>query len=326
MAKSKEVGTSATLSERQIKAALSAVEAHRRDAGKRLRTKVFQRARIQSQVQKLLIPYLKKTGLDIAAFEKIQQKAKAEMDRLAKKQKADAIKHASSAKAGLRLGVDGWLNTMRDLHLSPTTPDYFLVETPLEISAAGAVELDDSHIEPGNNWAKFKIPWTDTGGGYGGEDLYFSFVWQNPNDGPVVVNVLSVLSLNGICEAAANAGFALWPGGKSQLWMYAVLWVLEARSHPQVIPVGEDIQNQEVLDLEVDLTGLFGPPGDIEIVNVRGNAQVGYNNFSLPPKGLALINVSLEVWYTTDNGSVQLDFSSSGYEVACPAVAVTILP
>lgn len=329
MPKSKEV-TKPKVTESQIKTALSAVdEARRREDANLRRARLAERARVQSKAEKLLTPYWRKTGLDVAAFEKIRAQAKIEMRRLAEQQKADAIKQSSSVRDRLRYGVDSWRKTIERFRVPNATlvsqfvPGFVVIETPFIIWPTHGLEMDDSHIEPGNNWAKVKGQSQKSSGQ---ENLRFIFVWENPNDRFAAVNVASFLRLNGSCEASADGGTAgIFPGGTSNLYLKAFLNVWEWWNQPPTNPVFRATQRREVLNLSADGGGWFGSVGAIEVRSVNGNFDLSYDLFVLPPNGVAVFEVTLLVDYENDDGRIQLDFSSGSFEVMCPLVAVAIL-
>jgi hypothetical protein len=71
------------------------------------------------------------------------------------------------------------------------------------------LEMDGSNMESLNNWAKVRGQWSSNDN----ENLRFIFMWSNPNDTEVVINVASYLALNGACEVIANGGAAgIFPG------------------------------------------------------------------------------------------------------------------
>jgi hypothetical protein len=329
MPKSKEV-TAATLSESKIKAALSAAdEARRREGADLPRAPRAERARIEKAAEKLLAPYWKKTGLDVAAFKKIRTQTQTEMRRLAAEQHADAIKHSSAVKDRLAHGVESWRQTVERFRLpdpalvSPFLPGFVVIETPFIIWPTHGLQLDDSHIEPGHNRAKVKGQSTKSSGS---ENLRFIYVWENPNDRFAAINVASFLALNGSCEASADGGTAgIFPGGTSNLQLKAFLNVWEWWNQPPTNPLRQATQTRDVLNLSADGGGWFGSVGAIEVRSVSGNFDVSYSLFVLPPHGVAVFEVTLLVTYANDDGRIQLDFSSGGFEIVCPEVAIAVL-
>jgi len=330
MAKPKDVAAASKPTESRIKAVLSAVdEARRREDAKLARARGATRARIQSQAEKLLNPYWKKTGLDVASFKKLQAQAQADMRRAAEDQKSDAIKRSSAIGERLRYGVESWTRTIERFRLpnpalvSGFVPVFAEVTTPFIIWPTNGLELEDSHIEPRNNWAKITGQSTASSGN---ENLRFIFVWDNPNDTFAAVNVASFLSLNGSCEASADGGTAgIFPGGTSHLQLQAFLNVWQWWEQPPIQAFPEATQRRDVLNLSADGGGWFGSVGDIEVRPVSGNFDVTYNLFVLPPHGVAVFEVTLLVSYQNDDGRIALDFSSGGFEVRCPEVAIAIL-
>jgi hypothetical protein len=329
MPKSKDVAPSKP-TESRIKTVLSAAdEARRREDARLAKDRRAVRERIQSQTEKLLTPYWKKTGLDVAAFKKNQAQAQIEMRRAAENQKADAIKQSSALKDRLRHGVQSWGKTIERFRLpnpalvSEFVPGYVEILTPFIIWPTNGLELIDSHIEPRNNWAKITGQSTASSGA---ENLRFIFVWDNPNDRFTAVNVASFLALNGSCEASADGGTAgIFPGGTSNLQLTAFLNVWQWWEQPPIQAFPEITQRREVLNLSADGGGWFGSVGDIEVRGVSGNFDVSYSLFVLPPNGVAVFEVTLLVSYQNDDGRIALDFSSGGFEIMCPEVAIAIL-
>jgi hypothetical protein len=196
----------AKFTESQIKAAISKREKQAR-ADSKLRQAMS--ARMQAsrrQGQKALTSYLKKTGFDFEAFDRIRAQQQAEMHRLVKEAETTAIKRSSSRKKDLAYGVASWrksIERFRDAPLvSQFVPAFEVVDTPFLIWPSNDLGLEDSHIQPWNNTAKIRAQWRDTGD----ENLRFIFVWQNPNDKWAVVNVESNLAVNGVCDAFAEGG------------------------------------------------------------------------------------------------------------------------
>jgi hypothetical protein len=319
------------VSESQIKAMLSASDKVNRAAGAKMaRATVAQHARVQSAAKRLLVPYWKKSGLDIKGFENIQVKAQTEMRRSVKGRKVAAVKNSSSVRERLRGAAANWLQSVNRLRgpnanlSSPFIPEYQVLETPFLIWPTHGLELDDSQIAPGNNWAKIKMP--QTGASSGNENLRFIFVWQNPKDSYAAINIASLLALNGTCELTADSGFAgIVPGGTSSLTLDAYLKVWEWWNQPPTVPILEPTQQNEALNVSANGGGWFSSVGAIEVWNVQGDYAVSYDQFLLPPNGVTVIEVTLLVSYSNESGTAELDFSSGGFEVFCPEIAIATL-
>jgi hypothetical protein len=317
------------VTESQIKAALSALDKRRAADHKLAQGARAERARVRRTAQKVLTPYWRKTGLEVAAFETARANAQVERRRLVDQQLAAVRKQSVSVAKMLRDGARSWHETVDRLRLpdvsltSPFVPGYIVIDKPFIIWPTNGLELEDSHIEPGNNWAKIS---GQSSKGSGEENLRFIFVFENPNDSFTAVNIASYLRLNGSCRASADGGTAgIFPGGSSHLHLKAFLNVWEWWNQPPTRPVGEATQTRDVLNLSADGGGYFESVGDIEVQAVSGNFDVTYQLFVLPPNGVGVFEVTLLVSYDNDDGEIAVYFASDSFEVMCPLVAVAVL-
>jgi hypothetical protein len=314
------------LTERQIKAAISAREKEVR-ADLKLRKAMF--ARMQAsrrQGEKVLTSYLKKTGFDFKAYDRIHAQQQAEMHRLLKEAQKAAIKRSSSRKKELAHGVENWrknIERFRDATLvSKFVPAFEVVDTPFLIWPTNDLELTDSHIEPWNNTAKIRGLWRGTGN----ENLRFIFVWENPSDKWTVVNVESYLAVNGACDAFAEGGFIV--GSINGVFVQASLNVWEWWNQPPTMLSPQATQTQRVLAVSASGGGLLSNlgGGSVDSASASGNHDLRSTLFSLPPHGVAVFEVALEFFYdNTGGGMIQANFASGDFGVKCPAVVIAVL-
>jgi hypothetical protein len=328
----------ATVTESEIKDALAARDnARSRENEHLLHARLAERARIRSAAEKLLIPYWKQTGLDIEAFRRIQEQAKSEMRRVAEREKEQIIRSSTSVTAKLRQGEKRWVGTVNSfpkadgpLAANFIPPVFNVIDTPSMIEATSHLEITQSHIEPENNWAKVKGKWpvkTDP------EELRFVFMWSNPNNRYSVVNVASFLALSGSCEADADGGFAgIFPGSEFNMVLVAVMDFLPLWNPPTVGGLPSPGIQILVPPLHADGGGWFESVGDIEIRSVSGTfGDLRVNQLVVPPNGAAAFMVTLRAFAYFDGNdsfgdtSLGIDFSSGGFEVKCPLVAVAVL-
>ena len=312
--------------ESQIKAAISAREKETR-ADSKLRKAMFARMQASRRLgEKALTSYLKKTGFDFKAYDRIRAQQQAEMQRLLKEADRAAIKRSSSRKKELAYGVENWrknIERFRDATLvSKFVPAFEVVDTPFLIWPTNDLELEDSHIEPWNNTAKIRGLWRGTGN----ENLRFIFVWENPNDKWAVVNVESNLAVNGVCDAFAEGGFLA--GSLNGVFVQASLNVWEWWNHPPTMLSPQATQTQKVVAVTVSgggfLSNLGG--GSVDSASASGIFDVRRTLFSLPPNGVAVFEVTLEFFYdNTNGGMIQANFASGDFGVKCPAVVIAVL-
>jgi hypothetical protein len=305
------------LTETEIKAAFSAIRA-RRDENTQLRKATLAvRTQFRSEAEKLLIPYWKKTGLDISAFEAAKERAQTEMRRVAQEQKEQAIARSASVAARLRSAQRRRLQTKLSPKFVP--PNVLGIETASMISSTPGLVMDGSNMESLNNWAKVRGQWSSDDS----EAVSFIFMWNNPNDAETVINVESYMALNGTCECDANSGWAgIFPGGNSSFTLKLILSALVMKSQP---PIDESTSAQ-VFSLSANGGGWFDSTGAVVPGSVDGLfGDQRLNQLVLPPNAALVFEVALGIELKIDNGSAKIDFSSGSLEVQCPLVAIGIL-
>jgi len=173
--------------------------------------------------------------------------------------------------------------------------------------------------------AKINAGWSTPYPDNGFDDLSFVFVWENPSDRNIVVNVASYLMLNGFCDVLAEAGASdIFSPHSSALGFTVELGVLEYWNNPPTSPSGQVGQFASVLGLNADGGGIFGF-GDYESSGVSGIYDVTYGMFQIPPKGVTVFVVRLLIGHYTNGGFIEVDFASGDFEVMCPALVIAIL-
>ena len=323
---SKITYTMPKLTETQIKAAISARDKEAR-ADAKLRAATAARIKAsRRQGEKALASYLKKTGFDFKAYDRIRAQQQAEMHRLLKEAQKTAIKQSRSRNKELAYGVGNWRKNIEGFRdgalVSQFVPAFEVVDTPFLIWPTNDLELEDSHIEPWNNTAKVRGLWRGTRQ----ENLRFIFVWENPIDKFVVVNVESNLTVNGACDAFAEGGFL--SGSINTLFVQASLHVWEWWNNPPTLLSPQATQTRGILALATHgggfLSNLGG--GNIHSKSASGIFDLRRTLFSLPPHGVAVFEVTLEFFPdNTGGGMIQANFASGEFGVKCPALVIAVL-
>jgi hypothetical protein len=311
------------LTQSQVKAVISAREKEVR-ADVKLRTAMLARMQaVRRQGEKAVTAHLKKTGFDFGAYQQIRAQQQSEMQRLLKHVEAATTRRSSSRRKELAYGVQNWREKVERFRgatrVSPFVPVFEVVDTPFLIWKTSRLDLVDSHIQPWNNRAKVRGLWSGTGQ----ENLRFVFVWENPNDTWVIVNVESYLAANGACDAFAESGL-LW-GTINSVWVQATLNIWEWWHHPPTLLPPQATQTQKVLSVVTQGGGLLGG-GTVESRSANGLFDLRRTLVSLPPRGVAVFEVALEFFYdNTGGGKIQARFASGDFGVMCPAVVMAVL-
>jgi hypothetical protein len=161
------------------------------------------------------------------------------------------------------------------------------VDTPFIIWPTNGLVLEDSHIQPWNNTAKVRAQWRDD---EGYANLRLIFVWDNPDDTWVVVNVESYLAVNGPCDAFTEGGFLVGSINTVWVWVQASLNAWEWWNQPPTMLPPQATQVQKVLSIATSgggfLSNLGG--GSVDSESVAGMFDVKRTLFALSPQGVAV--------------------------------------
>jgi hypothetical protein len=278
--------------------------------------------------ENLLASSIAKAGFEVDKFDELLAQNRSALRRVAERRKAEAVERSSSAKDTLRHGVESRRKVME--HLAELTPPesptvaapkfYELLDRPFTILPTGGVYLHAEQVESANSWAKFTV---DSDSVAGSEYLSFYFLWVNPSDTHAVIDVDAYLVLNGFCQVESDGGFI--PGvRRSSMDLYAVLHLLEWWNQPPTSPLGQVDQEQQALILSTDTSGWLDDDATDSEEVFRGY-DLRYNLFLVPPHGAVVFEVALNVAFTSNEGSIHVDFQSGDFEVLCPGILIGVL-
>jgi hypothetical protein len=255
-----------------------------------------------------------------------------------RKQKANPADYFSQAQDAFRQGIESRQKALALLATitQPYTPTYLSIDAPFLIWVVRDGNEDptiliDSHIEPGNSWAKIAAD-VDSGGDFGFIDqLNFYFFWQNDTGSDAVVNVVSHLMVNGYCSIGAHSGWIWTPFwgastiGHTQLWVDAGLTLLEWWNQPPTEPLRQPGQLANVATLSAD--GGWGPfVGGGRTETPSDNFHLNYDTFLIPRGAAAVFEVSLKLTCIGYNGDCTVNFNNYGNAlVLCPHLQLELM-
>ena len=323
--------------EDQIKMALTAAKDLAAARNERLQdftprqADVSERSEIQANrraTENLLASSFAKAGFEVDKFDELLAQNRSALRRIADRRKAEAVERSSSAKDTLRHGVESRRKVME--HLAELTPPesptvavpkfYELQDRPITILPTGGVYVHADQVESANSWVKFTV---DSDSVAGSEYLSFYFLWVNPSDTHAVIDVNAYLVLNGFCQVESDGGY--FPGiRQSSTDLYALLHPLEWWNQPPTSPLRQVDQAQHALALNIDTGGWLDHNATKSEEVFRGY-DLRYNLFLVPPHGVVVFEVALNVAYTSTEGSIHVDFASGDFEVLCPGVLIGML-
>ena len=226
----------------------------------------------------------------------------------------------SDMEPAIQRVVDTWRTKLQDFENfvpPPASPfHYFPVDTASQISSSPGLALASTNIAPYNNWAEFKLEATDSSGG---EQVIFTFEWQNASDVYALINIHAYLVLNGEIEAISGGGF--FSGNTSEAdTTYAEL-SMSVSDAPQVTLVSE----QAVPPVTAVYDGYYSggkiaDPGPVfRGFDLQSELQI------VPPGATVTLQIMVALSYTNDDGQVDYVFMGLDRKVLSPGVLIVVV-
>jgi hypothetical protein len=266
-------------------------------------------------------------------LEKLRQNS-AEIHRFLGKEKAAILKHASSVRESLHHNIESRHQAIEQVAAvgrqalpSSVNFNFVVLDTPLFVLPTQDINLVSQHATPWNTVAKINAEWSTLYPDNGSDNVSFVFVWENPSEAFRVVNVESYLMVHGFCAVMAEGGpgpRSFWGDKYTDVDVAVELNILEYWNNPPTVLSGRPGQSQYALRLSADGGGIFGL-GEYDASGVSGSYDVFYRMFLVPPQGVAVFEVALDIFHRTDGGFIEIDFASGDFEIMCPAVVMAVL-
>jgi hypothetical protein len=302
----------------QIKMALTAAKdlAAARDARRQDLTpsqaELSQRSQIQANrraADNLLASSFLKAGFEVEKFEELLAQNRSALQRITEERKAEALKRSSSIKETLRHAVETRRKTIEHLASATAAPPWEYLGHPFLIWPTPGVFFDDYDLA--QRWARITL---DSSKPEGHEELGFYYLWENPKDSYAVINIIADMVLTGFCSVESDGGFL--PGDRrSRLNLFLRLRPWEWWNQPPTLPLEQVSQSEHVLELSTNTGGWF-EDADSESELLLTVTELRYDSFLVPPHGVVVLEVLLDVLYSTgtDSGSIHVDFAGAGVQ------------
>ncbi|MBI2253274.1 MAG: hypothetical protein HYU58_01500 [Proteobacteria bacterium] len=281
----------------------------------------------QKATAKLLTKAIPDLGNQAKSFENILNKHKAQSNVALKKARQAAIKDSRGQKAALAALIARKAKAFELLAqpvVNVPSTQYHLLNTPFEISSSAGMPLSSSSIVPSSSFAKFTLHVSD---GYDGlNTASFKYVWVNPFDRYVVVNVHGYIVFRGHCYWGADGGFfggdryvRLQIDGKLELFDWS-------NPDPISIPVAASYQSANVLTAEEDQGGWWDV-GAVGAQDIFRGYDLSHELLVVPPRATMgfVMTAAIDCKTGDDSGLVDIDFASGNFQVSSPAVLLAIV-
>jgi hypothetical protein len=291
----------------------------------------------QRAIGELFKKFFEKSGLQSPKLDKLILKRRAELKDIIKKQGAEAKSLIASNHDALDDALQSRRNAL-EVMTGAFTPALVTLDKPFLIWQYPHPELDifiDSHIESANSFVTVYVDKK-----HGGDDTQFKFhfLWTNESDAWSLVNVTTSLILNGLCIANADLGYV--DGDSVKLLMQANLYLMRWSGWPPdpngkpadqtYEPIRQASQGQNVVNWYVAGYGYFGggPPGYNyqRQVFTATPFDLSYRLFPVPPRGVAIFEVSLRILYGIQDGNDDSLVLANFFDrIFCPWVQLEVL-
>lgn len=276
------------------------------------------------RVQALLAEQVARLGLDSAAIEReLAAEYAADQSRLEDLKAAavaeSAAQHVVEPRPPIG-GVEGVRPRARTQYL----------DTPVEIWATNRMGLESSTMQPYNSSAKFDFHDEFDESFIGAyleapdqEWLHFVYAWTNPPDaGYASVTVSANLVLDGFCSVHSRGGW--FSNGSARMTLDPTLNLVQTWTQPNSYPPAQGGQTWQALDLAADSSG-FDTDSKTKYASVYRGCFLNYDNATVPPGQLLLIDVALRISSTITRGENNADFASGQFGVLSPGVELAIV-
>lgn len=269
----------------------------------------------RAETLQIVTQHLRDTGLDLRKIKAIQKRLGVELARGAAQQKAAAIKAAPKQKQRVNKAIAQRVKAASALAFGPSlnVNPFVVLDTPILIWPQPLFALTDSNTAPFDSWVKFDFSNSNS---EGTQSVNFYYYWTSPFSSPVTINAETFLSAVGHLQANADWGLASHGADVGVVALFSA-WV----GAPQYGIDPPQMALGEVRALSMFLTG-----GDSHGTPINSEVTLINTMLAVPPGAGVIFEVSLAVYYYSDDGGhIDADFASGDFRLASPFVAFSIV-
>jgi hypothetical protein len=261
--------------------------------------------------------FLRRQGFDLKKFQALQEQRSVQLEHMIAKHKADALQRASRQKSVHSSIMEqskalAKLSSQSGFFPNPT----FTLDKPFLIWSIPLTDIADSAAVPFGSWAKFDFTTSSTD--TSSQKVGFYYNWTNPFTDYAVINAATSFSATGYLKAHAH-----WALDTNQAFVEAYVLFNVWRGWPDdVISTTSD---QAFLG-STGAYGSFGTGGDDVGTSVSAGVTLFDTFFAVPPGAVVVFEVAIHIVYGIDGGnSIEADFNSGDFQIACPVVVFSLL-
>lgn len=232
------------------------------------------------------------------------------LDRLVDEHKKEALGRPRDADA-IHADITAQGRTLAGL---ASRADFFplpsiSLDTPFQIWTTPLADLTFSRSAPFASFAKFRFT---TSTPHGVQKVGFFFAWTNASDDFAVIDATTFLSATGHLKAHAPGGF-LVKTSRVDATAMLTLWTGFPASTTSAT-TGRWLGQAGAIG---DLFG-GGTGGTV----LAEGVNLSQTFFAVPPRAVVVFEVGVTLEWANDDGTIDADFASGAFRIACPVVVV----
>jgi hypothetical protein len=287
-----------------------------------------------AQIKSILTAAKKARGLDsglvppgrqelgVGAFGKILKQDKAHAHR---KPTADAVKQHAWMKKNVVKNMRALAGARREATasaraVSPLDQPVTEIVQPFYIWPWPAGIVTQSNLAVDDNWARVQFETRDD---YGGYYVSFLYLWTNPNDFPVSIDVDTSLAYIGYCSVRAGGG---WPAvirfSNAHILAFMDIYAMEDQDGT-FGPATLRTPIVRVLDLKTR-SSWFG--ASFNSAPVDSIFDVSYSQIGVSSGATLVFELYASFTFTNRDGIANFDFGSEHFQISNPGLMITSYP
>jgi hypothetical protein len=317
------------LTDSELKRLIAALE--KRKPSTALGLQSLHRTQILAQRRKLakrLEPFFVKAGFDVDGINKVLTQNQNDLRRILARPPAQAKKTFADAQKTFHRSVENKRKAFEYLAgIQLPAINFVTLDTPFYLWTHDAGIYVDSHTEPYNNWAKIYWDITSDSEVHYTEELRFYFLWTNPSDSLVALNINTTLMLQAYISMGANSAlfvdnWAILTGGVAlDVWQWG-------GAPPSPPPPSDGSTRYLFLSKNLHGSTLFDDASQGGTFGLADEYDLNISYFAVPAHANVVFQVSTfwDSGFVGDGGVILVDFANNEFDnkIICPYVQLEL--
>jgi hypothetical protein len=267
-------------------------------------------------------------GLDVERLERVQREYRSELERLAEERRLAAVDESSKSRDKVIASLNvrrGLIDTGGAIHpvgiKLERTP--VMLDKPFLIQPTSAI-VSGEQIAPFDSWAKTTFTKTTPGGlinegSITDEGVSFYYMWENPNDESVNIDVTTSLGFYGTYGVHAEG--SLFSLTTSKLYVFCALVVRPWSQQPEFITA----DMKDVLRREATSHSLLDGHSSGTLVHTQDLVSPSHSWIQIAARELVVFEVAAVFHLSLQgSGSVTLNFDDGYFAISSPFVSIGV--